>query len=151
MKRFRFNLEKLLELKKYDERNWEIKLGQIVSKCNIMEHKIRDYESDKTKVFFKYNLLSSGIGMLQISEVYLQKLNYEISQATLKLDAYKFEKQKIQKKYIEASNKRKVLDKLKNKEEQGYYKKQALEEIKEIDDISIGIALRKRNRKVQSA
>ena len=151
MKRFRFNLGKLLELRAYDERNWEIKLGQIVSKCNTMEHRIRDYEADKTKVFFKYNLDSSGIDILQISEMYLNKLNYEINQSNLKLDAYNSEKEKIQAKYIEASNKRKVLDKLKDKEEQGYYKAQALEEIKEIDDISIGIALRKRNRKMQSA
>jgi len=151
MKRFRFNLEKLLDLRAYDERSWEIKLGQIVSKCNIMEHKIKDFESDKTKAFFKYSLDNSGIEILQISELYLQKLNYEINQANLKLTAYKFEKQKIQKKFIEASNKRKVLDKLKEKEEQVYYKEEALEELKEIDDISIGIALRKRINKGQSA
>ena len=151
MKRFQFNLEKLLELKKYDERNWEIKLGQIVSKCNFMEHKIRNYESDKTKIFFNYNLENSGIEMLQISESYLQKLNYEISQSNLKLEAYYSEKQKVQTKYIEASNKRKVLEKLKDKEEFAYYKEQALEEIKEIDDINIGIAIRKRINKVQSA
>jgi len=88
MKRFQFNLEKLLELRAYDEKNWEIKLGQIVSKCNFMEHRIRDYESDKTKTFFNYNLESSGIEMLQISESFLQKLNYEIGQSKLKLDAY---------------------------------------------------------------
>lgn len=151
MKRFRFNLEKLLELRVYDEQDWEMKLGQIVSKCTTMERKIRKYESDKSKVFFKYNLESSGMEILQISELYRKKLSFEMSQATLKLDAYNSEKLKIQNKYIEASNKRKVLDKLKDKEEQNYYKKQALEEIKEIDDISIGIALRKRNRKVQSA
>lgn len=151
MKRFRFNLEKLLELRAYDERSWEIKLGQIVSKCNSMERLIRDYESDKTKAFFEYNLTGSGIAMLQISEMYLQKLNYEITQAALKLDAFKSEKQKVQAKYIESSTKRKVLDKLKSKEELAYYKKQALEEIKEIDDISSGISIRKRRNKVQSA
>ncbi|MCK5153709.1 MAG: flagellar export protein FliJ [Spirochaetales bacterium] len=151
MKRFRFNLEKLLELRAYDEKKWEIKLGQIVSKCNSMERRIRDYKSEKTKTFFKYNLTDSGMDTLQISEMYLQKLNYEIRQANLKLDTYKSEKQKVQTKYIEASNKRKVLDKLKDKEALTYYKEQALEEIKEIDDISIGIALRKRINKVQSA
>lgn len=151
MKRFRFNLEKLLELKKYDERSWEIKLGQIVSKCNITAHQIRDFESDKTNSFYKYNLENSGIELLQISELYIQKLNYEISQANLKLGAYESEKEKIQISYIEASNKRKVLDKLKDKEEKVYYKKEALEELKEIDDISIGIALRKRIKKGQSA
>jgi flagellar FliJ protein len=151
MKRFRFNLEKLLELREYDERNWEIKLGQIVSRCNIVERRIKDYESDKIKTFFKFNLKSSGIEMLQISESYLQKLNYEISQSNLNLDSYKSEKKKIQTKYNEASNKRKILEKLKSKEELAYYKGQALEEIKEIDDISIGIALRKRINKAQSA
>ncbi len=151
MKRFRFNLEKLLELRAYDEQNWEMELGKIVSKCNTMERRIRKLKSDKTKAFFKYNLENSGMEMLRISELYYKKLNFEMSQAALKLDAYKSEKIKIQKKYIEASNKRKVLDKLKEKEEQTYYKEQALEEIKEIDDISIGITLRKRNIKVQSA
>ncbi len=151
MKRFRFNLEKLLELRVYDEKGWEIKLGQIVSKCNIMERRIRGYESDKSITFFKFNLKNSGIDMLHLSENYLQKLNYEINQSELKLDSYKSEKQKIQAEYIKASNKRKILDKLKSKEELAYYKKQAVEEMKEIDDISIGIALRKRINKVQSA
>ena len=151
MKRFRFNLEKLLELRVYDEKGWEIKLGQIVSKCNTMERRIRGYESDKSKTFFKFNLKNSGINMLHLSENYLQKLNYEINQSELKLDSYKSEKQKIQTEYIKASNKRKILDKLKSKEELAYYKKQAVEEMKEIDDISIGIALRKRINKVQSA
>ena len=151
MKRFRFNLEKLLELRKYDERNWEIKLGQIVSKCTAMEHRIRDIKSDKSKAFFKYNLESSGIEMLQISEVYLQRLNSEIGMAKLKLDGYISEKQKIQSKFIEVSNKIKRLDKLKDKEEGAYYKDQATAEVKEIDDISIGIALRNRIRKIESA
>ncbi|RKX88491.1 MAG: flagellar export protein FliJ [Spirochaetes bacterium] len=151
MKRFRFNLEKLLELRVYDEKGWEIKLGQIVSKCNTMERRIRGYESDKKITFFKFNLKNSGIDMLHLSENYLQKLNYEINQSELKLDSYKSEKQKIQAEYIKASNKRKILDKLKSKEELAYYKKQAVEEMKEIDDISIGIALRKRINKVQSA
>ncbi len=151
MRRFRFNLEKLLELRKYDERNWEIKLGQIVSECTAMEHKIRGIKSDKSKAFFKYNLVSSGMEMLQISEVYLQRLNFEINMSKLKLEGYISEKQKIQRMFIEVSNKRKILDKLKDKEEDAYYKEQAAAEIKEIDDMSIGIALRNRIRKVESA
>jgi flagellar protein FliJ len=151
MKRFRFNLEKLLELRKYDERNWEIKLGQIVSKCNSIERKIKEFESRKIKAFLKYNLSGSGIEMLQVSELYGQKLKHEIGGAKLKLENYQSEKKKIQSKYIEVSNKRKVLDKLKDKEALVYYKDQAKEDLKEIDDISIGIALRKRLAKVQSA
>ncbi len=151
MKRFRFNLEKLLELRKYDEQNWEIKLGRIVSKCTAMEHRIRDIKFDKSRAFHKYNLEISGIEMLQISEVYLQRLNSEISIAEIKLDGYISEKQKIQSKFIEVSNKRKILDKLKDKEEDAYYKALMIAEIKEIDDISIGIALRNRIRKTASA
>lgn len=151
MKRFRFNLEKLLELRKYDERNWEIKLGQIISKCTLMEHRIRDIKSDKSKVFFKYNLASSGIGILQVSEIYHQRLNFEISSAKIKLAGYISEKKKIQDKFIKVSNKRKILDKLKEKEENFYYKEQSAEEVKVIDDISIGISLRNRIRKAESA
>jgi flagellar FliJ protein len=151
MKRFRFNLEKLLELRKYDEQNWEIKLGQIVSKCSAMEHRIRDIKSDKSKAFLKYNLEESGIEILQISEIYLQRLSSEISIAEVKLDGYISEKQEIQSKFIEVSNKRKILDKLKDKEEAAYYKAMIVAEIKEIDDISIGIVLRNRIRKAASA
>ena len=144
MKRFRFNLKKLLDLRKYDEKKWEVTLGQIVSKCNAMEYTITNLKSDCREVFFKYKLHGSGIELLQISEMYINKLNYEISQAQLKLQAFLVEKQKIQNKYIEVVNKRKVLDKLKEKEEKKYYKEQTLEEMKEIDDMSIGLALRKR-------
>ncbi len=151
MKRFRFNLEKLLELRKYDEQKCEIELGRIVSKCTAMEHRIRSIKSDKSEVFLRYNLEASGIELLKVSEIYLQRLNSEIRAAEIKLDGYISEKQKIQDKFIESSNKRKILDKLKEKEEDAYYKAQMTEEIKEIDDISIGIALRNRNSKVASA
>ncbi len=144
MKLFRFNLEKLLDLRKYDEKKWEVTLGQIVSKCNTVEHTISNLKTDRMDAFFKYNLHGSGIELLQIAELYVNKINHEISQAQLKLKAFLMEKQEIQNKYVEAVNNRKVLDKLKDKEEKKYYKEQALEEMKEIDDISIGMALRKR-------
>ena len=144
MKQFRFNLEKLLDLRKYDEKKWEVTLGQIVSKCNAVEYSISNLKSDRREAFLKYKLHGSGIELLQISEMYINKLNYDISQAQLRLQSFLMEKKKIQNEYIEVVNRRKVLDKLKEKEELNYYKKQTLEEMKEIDDMSTGIALRKR-------
>ncbi len=151
MKRFRFNLEKLHELRKYDERNWELKLGEIVSKCTRMEHRIRDLKERKSIAFCEYQLESHGIDELQISDLFIKRLDSEIQSSLLKLAGYNEEKRKIQEKFVEVSNKRKILDKLKEKEEVVYYKEQELAELKEIDDMSIGIALRNRNKKMQTA
>ncbi|MCD6396100.1 MAG: hypothetical protein J7L71_01045, partial [Spirochaetaceae bacterium] len=88
MKLFQFNLDKLLDLRKYDERKWEINLGQIVSKCNVMEHTISNLKLDRKRAFFKYKLHGSGIELLQISEMYINKIDYEIKQAQLRLTTY---------------------------------------------------------------
>ncbi len=146
MKRFRFNLEKLLELRKYDEQKWELKLGEIVSKCNKSEHRIRELKGRKNSAFFKYQLDSHGIDELQISELFMKRLESEIDSSSLKLKGYNAERKKIQDKFVEVTNKRKILDKLKEKEEAVYYREQERVEIKEIDDISIGIALRNRKK-----
>ena len=60
-----------------------------------MEHRIADLNSTRVKAFLEYHLPGSGIEMLKISEQYLQKLNYEISQSKLKLQGYLSEKTKI--------------------------------------------------------
>lgn len=138
MRRFRFKLEKLLALRRYREKEWEIKLAEITGICINLERAIAYAESEKTRVLFK---LTAGVGkvdmeILKFRESYTARLSRRVSELVEELSRRRMEQDEIRKKYIEVSRERKVLLKLKERRETEYYKMKRLDEIKEIDDIS---------------
>jgi len=138
VRRFRFRLEKLLALRRYREKEWEIKLAEITGICINLERGIAYAESEKTRVLFK---LTAGVGkvdmeILKFRESYTARLSRRVSELVEELSRRRMEQDEIRKKYIEVSRERKVLLKLKERRETEYYKMERLDEIKMIDDIS---------------
>lgn len=147
MKRFRFNLERVLTLRKYIEKNREIKLGTIISKCNVIQNRIKLLEQNRISHFKNYKLQNGGIDYLQSLERYFNKLEADRLEFSSKLDSLNAEKEIAQKEYLEASRMRKTIEKVKEKKEQSYYRKQLIEESKELDDIGTQFAVRNQLRK----
>jgi flagellar FliJ protein len=138
MKRFSFRLEKILEIRKYHEREWELKLAEITGTCFRIKGEIRSLLSERGDAFQKRHLsLERDISYLLASELYMQRL--EQSAEKLALDLQEKEKilDEVRKQYQEASKQRKILEKLKEKRQKENYKKQRDEEIKVIDDIAL--------------
>ena len=148
MKRFRFNLERVLTLRKYIEKNREIKLGTIISKCNVIQNRIKLLEQNRISHFRNFKLQNGGIDYLQTLERYFNKLEADRLEFSSELASLNEEKERAQKEYLEASRRRKTIEKVKEKKEQNYYREQLIEESKELDDIGTQFAVRNQLRQI---
>lgn len=131
MKKFSFNLEKVLSLRKFREQETKIELGRAIGVLTEIEGKIKNVAEERYRAGSQF----SGNGamvrsyMLYTARLDLQKeqLLKEAVQAEIKVDAARSV-------FIEASRDRKVLDKLKEKREAEYRKLVFAEETKALDD-----------------
>ncbi|MDZ7795113.1 MAG: flagellar export protein FliJ [Spirochaetia bacterium] len=136
MRKFQFNLEKILELRKYDEQQWEIKLGQAIGRCTALKKKIEERRSSRKRTFNQRHLDTGDMRMFMYVENYTHRMDQEITELRAELEQAEKERKDVQEKFLEVSKKRKILDKLKERKQQMYYKKQEKQEQKVLDDIS---------------
>jgi flagellar FliJ protein len=144
LKKFHFNLEKVLGLRKYREREAELELGRAMGNLTEIEHQIADVARER--LCAAERRFSSDYGGAEIFsfDLYIRRLDHTrdklleaAAQAELKVE-------QARALYLEASRDRKILDKLREKREEEYYKIISAGEIKALDDISGGARARKR-------
>ena len=135
MKKFSFSLEKILDLRKYREQETEIELGRAVGILSAIEQNILFVKQERLRSGNEY---SENSAMLYPYLLYAERLDRQKEQ--LLKDAIRAEKKVDEARvvYIEASRDRKVLDKLKEKQETEYRKFVLSEETKVLDDQSAG-------------
>ncbi len=142
MRRFVFTLQRLLNLKEYREKECETELGEVTSRCVRFRRDIKDCESLHRKTL----AVRSGhtaIEELVSSELFMRRMREDVVRLNTELEEAEKERDEVQKRYLEASRERKVLDKLKEKQSDSYYKEQAKEEMKNMDEINTSSAVRK--------
>lgn len=145
MKAFRYNLERILSLRKYREREWEAKLAEVTGACISIN---RDIEGDFRRKASELNerfTRSLGVEALEVSNLYVARLEQQINQNAEKLRYEEERREEVKKMYLEAQRDRKVLDKLKERKEAAYIREARLEEIAEIDDMNSRRSLRPKN------
>lgn len=140
MKRFRFRLERLLSLRRHKEREWELKLADITGQCLKIKNNITICLNNISRHLDIRATLTQHIDLadLQANELFIHKMHQDINRLEKELVAKQAKQRKVQQEYLKHSQKRKVLEKLKEKREAEYYKEQKLYEQKEIDDIVLG-------------
>jgi flagellar FliJ protein len=141
MKRVKFSLEKVLELRAYRERETEIELGKAIGVLTEIEHKIFDLARERVKA--GEERFSHGPGQIQNYDHYILRLDK--TRDRLLEDAARAELKvaEAREQYLAASRERKVIDKIKERR-QGEYRKQMLaEETNTLDDSSSGFQARK--------
>ncbi len=137
MRRFQFRLEKILNLRKYREREWEQKLAVISGICIELENRIKMLTMEKQRVAFRYAIGTEvDVSTLISRELYTLRIDKGIEELEQELAKRKKELEEVRKRYLEVSKERKVLEKLKERQEKKYYYEQKLEEIKIIDDLN---------------
>jgi flagellar FliJ protein len=149
VKRFRFRLERLLELRRYREHEWELKLAEITGIVVTIENRIEAINDEvKRALVAQFTYVGQpDYSFLLASEEYINRLRLEKSRCEVELQKRKEEWEEVQKVYLEHSKKRKVLEKLKERQEALYYKEQRNEEAKVLDDMSTRAFIRKKTRK----
>lgn len=138
MKQFAYRLERLLNLRKYREREWEHKLADATRICINLQREIDDRYSGKSQVL--HSRFQSGMSPTELFayHLYTARLDQEISSRQFSLMQGEKERLKVQEGYIEASKNRKVLENLKDRQALAYNKIKKLEEVRELDDINTG-------------
>jgi flagellar FliJ protein len=134
LKRFRFSLEKVLELRKYREQDTRLELGRAVGELQAIEGQIRETGAARHKAAAA-RFSSDNVLEIISYENYINRLD-QLKEKLLK-DAAAAELVVEEKRdaYLAASRDRKVVDKLREKREAAYRKETAAEERAELDDI----------------
>ncbi len=142
MRKFHFKLQKLLELKEYREREWEIKLGEITSRMEEIRQKIDACRSQRQKGFSLRAEAGSDLSQCAAAENYIRRMEQLDSSYSRDLQELTAERESIQAGYLEASRERKVFDKLREKRQLEFYKEQKKADIALLDELNSGAAAR---------
>ncbi|MDY7027546.1 MAG: flagellar export protein FliJ [Spirochaetota bacterium] len=143
MRRFQFNLEKILELRRYHERQCELRLGEATGRCNALHCQIQERSVRKKNVFAKRGAMGRDISSFLSVEYYTLRMDREIEGLQRELEQAEAERRERQIEFLEASKKRKILDKLKDRKQSLYYREQLKTEQKALDDISSSMYIRR--------
>ena len=138
MKAFRFNLERILLLRRYRERDWEIKLAAATGRCVQLKRSIDDSIREKARSMYSRYESGLSVAELHAATLYDSRLEQYIARDEALLQSAEQKRLEVQKRYLDVSKDRKVLDKLKERKSEKYRKTRLIEEIAEIDEISTG-------------
>jgi len=144
MRRFRFRLEKFLELRRWKEREREIALAESLGEVLLLEKRIVEIAEEIAASLFGQFRRDNRIDVEAMArrELYAQRLSRERENKRQVLVVKKRELEEARAKYLEASKERKVLDKLRERREAEYYEHAIDEEFKEIDDMNTASSTR---------
>jgi flagellar FliJ protein len=134
MRRFNFSLEKVLELRKYGEQETKIALGRAVGELTAIENQLKELALQRLKAGEERFSPANDAFAVRNYEFYIQRLDHtkeELLEAAAKARLKVEEAREL---YLEASRRRKVLDKLKEKRAGEYRKEMFAVETKLIDD-----------------
>jgi flagellar FliJ protein len=141
MRRFQFSLEKVLELRKYRERETELALGRAVGELGAIENRLRDLALLKRGAWEEYRDPKAPGALANLAEhyrsyeFYIRRLDQTQEELLQEAAAARLRVEEARTVFLEASRERKVLDKLKEKQAGTYRKAMFSAEVKTLDDI----------------
>jgi flagellar FliJ protein len=146
MKRFSFNMEKVLSLRKFREQETKIELGRAVGALAEIENSIKRTAAERLHAAGERFSGGNEAPDILAWDNYITRLDQEAEKLTE--DAARAEMVVEEKRglYLEASRERKVIEKLREKKEKEYRRETLAEETKELDDIAGGVARARRAR-----
>jgi flagellar FliJ protein len=143
VKRFRFKLEKVLDLRIHRERETEIVLGKAVGALSIIERNLEVLAREQFRAGQERFSPEYGTAEILAHDFYIRRLDETRDRLLKDAAAAELMVEEARDEYLEASRERKVLDKLKEKRQREYHKAREDEDIKNTDDISGGASARK--------
>jgi len=136
MRRFHFNLERILSLRKHEEHEVEMRLAGVTSECVSLENQIEEARQRLGSSFG----VGHGVGHIDLSQSYARGayqayLEGQIERLQRQLREREAEREKLAEEYREAYKQRQVLDRLKERREQEYYAEERNQEGYRLDEI----------------
>lgn len=140
MRRFAFKLEKVLELRRFAEREWEHKLAEATSRVIGVENEISEWAERRSAT--STNRVPNGrvdMGVLRSREDYVNLIDDRVYRLQSRLVTLEAEREKVRARYLEVSQRRKALSKLKERQGDEYYKDALKEETRSLDEIAVSM------------
>ncbi len=143
MRRFAFRLENVLEIRKHLEQEWEIRLAKISGECMRLQARIAELDRErKESMQRRYDLSRIDMSDFTTRERYAERLLQTIGTLKNELTRREEERKEIGASLLEASRKRKTLDKLKERKAEEFRRNVNRSEIAVTDDIVQGRSAR---------
>lgn len=136
MKRFRFRLERLLELRAFFERRAELVLAEKAGRCALLDARLSENAEKRARTAREMFATGRELADYRAAEFYLRRLDGERDRLAAELAAAELEREKARKVYIERRRDREAVDKLRERKEAEYYRLAELEETKALDDLA---------------
>jgi flagellar FliJ protein len=142
MKKFRFDFEKILEIRAYREREAEIELGRAVGILISLEQKIKTTAAARINAAAERFAPGNSAFEIQRYDRYIRRLDADRDRLLREAAEAELTVEAARQAFLEASRERKVFDKLKEKRLHEYRAVVMMEETKTLDDIAGGSAVR---------
>ena len=134
MKKFVFSMEKILDLREYEEKQAQIELGKAIADAEKIRQQVNFVAIEKAKML-SMDISGTSINERLVHENYLVRLDRQKEILLEELAAAELIVEEKRAVFAEALKKRKVLSNLKEKQLQQYKKEKQLEEDNIVDDI----------------
>jgi flagellar FliJ protein len=144
MKRFSFDLEKVLELRSYREREAEIALGKAIGVLTLIEREIRSVTQERFQAASKRFGPGNSIREMQWYDLYIRRLDAALERLLKEAAQAELKVEEARQAFLEASRELKAIEKLKERRQKEYHKTFLTEETRNLDDIAGGAAVRQR-------
>jgi flagellar FliJ protein len=138
MKAFSFNLEKVLNLRKFREDEAKIELGRAIGVLAELESRLRSLAVERSRAAEAQFCPGNNAAMIQQYMFYILRLDSTKEQLLKEAAMAELKVEEARNLFLEASRERKVLDKLKEKRQKEYHKIALAAETKALDDIRTG-------------
>jgi flagellar FliJ protein len=133
MKRFKFNLEKITQLRKFREEECRLALGQAVSFLNKIENDIKE---TALKRHAATSSRFSNVAETASWEIYILRLDQQADRLTEQAAKAQIVVEEKRALYLEAQKDLKAMEKLKEKQQKEYRKETLNYEMNEVDDLT---------------
>jgi len=133
MRRFKFNLEKILQLRKFKEEECKLALGQAIAALNMIENEIKE---TAVRRYAAASKRFADVAETAAWETYILRLDQQaqrLAEQAAQAEMVVEEKRAL---YLEASKDLKAMEKLKEKQQKEYRREMLNLQMAEVDDIT---------------
>ena len=137
MRNFAFNLEKLLEIRKYAERKKILELAEVTGRYMQIINSIEDLKQKKIEIMeSRFSGPDNNIHSIMRDESLISAIERKVFDFEKKLIPLNVERENKRLEYLETLKNKRVIEKLREKKESRHKKEEFLREAKTIDDIA---------------
>lgn len=142
-RRFRFTLQKVLDLREWEEKQAENALAAKTGQCSACENALQDLHRRRHDVFLSRGSGGLDLTLLAAHDAFRLRLNREIETKEKELAQLTVEREDLLKVYLETRKRREVLTKLSEKQALAFRQAEAKRETLRLDDLNTSAFIRK--------